>query len=138
AAQIHGECVRGAHFWATYRLLTSRMPDEASIRAQRVRETTMDGLIERQLLLADAKRLGISVGDEDINAELRSGRVHVSFPAARMQGAMRSLGVAPGGTLFVPFTDKSGKPSIDLYKRRVTETTHLSEVEFREYQKLEI
>jgi len=138
AATVHGECAKEQHFWATYRLLTMRMPDEASIKAQRIRETTMDGLIERQLLLSEAKRLGITVGEEDVNSELASGRIHVSFPAARMMSAMQSLRVAPGGTVYVPFTDKSGKPSIEMYKRRVSDITHLSEVEFREYQKEEI
>ncbi len=137
AATIHGACVPGSHFNATLRLLSSRMRNDAQFRAQRIRESTMNGLVERQLLLEDAKRLGIGVSDDDITAALRAGFVHISFPGDRIQGAMQALGLSPAGTLYLPFTNKDGKLSPDTYRKFVNDQTNLSEIEFREYQRQE-
>ena len=96
AATVHGACVPAGHFTATLRLLASLpgLRNDSAFRSQRIRESTMNGMIERQLLLEDAKRLGISVSEDDVTTELRSGFIHISFPADRMRGAMlKSIGM---------------------------------------------
>ena len=64
--------------------------DDQQIKALRLRETVLQGLIERSLLVQDAKRLGLTVTDQEVREHLFKGLVRVSLPVARADSfAMR-------------------------------------------------
>jgi len=136
AAEVHGQCVKASHFRATYRLTAATL-DPKIIERMDLKKRVMDALIERELLLAEAKRLEISVSEEEVTRELASGRVRFSLPVARPTADQRSI----SGFVFLrdAFLDKkTQKFSPENYKRTVTERTLLSEEEFRDFERLEL
>lgn len=139
AAEVLGQCLRGTHFWASYRLIAPRGASDAFVKQVRLKESTMDGLVERDLLVADAKRLGIGVGEDEVSKQLVNGRIHVSLPVARMRAMSNALNMREDGVREMSFLDKkTNQFSPDLYRRNVTEVTHLSETDFRDHQRLEL
>ena len=57
-----------------------------------VRGKVLDGLIERELLVLDAARLGIKISDDELSAELRAGHVYFSLPVAAPPLRSRPMG----------------------------------------------
>jgi peptidyl-prolyl cis-trans isomerase D len=101
------------------------------------------------LLNEDAKRLGITVSDEDLNAELTSGRMHISAPVAPMKLADGTsvepakvfpyLGLGPDMVRYWPVKNKqTGKFDLKTYERDVRSVAKMSPQEFRTYQKEEL
>ncbi len=139
AAEILGQCLRGTHFWASYRLIAPRGASDAFVKQVRLKESTMDGLVERDLLVADAKRLGVGVSEDEVSRELVNGRIHVSLPVSRMRAMSNALNMREDGVRELSFLDKkTNQFSPDLYRRNITEVTHLSETDFRDHQRLEL
>ncbi len=139
AADVLGACVRGTHFWASYRLISPRGASDAFVKQVRLKESTMEGLIERELLVNDAKRLGVGVSEDEVSRELVNGRIHVSLPVLRMRSMSNALNMREDGVREVSFTDKkSNQFSPDAYRKTVTEITHLSETDFRDHQRAEL
>lgn len=143
AVEVRGSGIPSTEFWAAYRLLAPPNADAARLRAMGLRRLTAEGLYERWLLNEDAKRLGITVSDEDINAELVSGRAHVSLPADKMRQVGYSLGLSfsPDGEL-LRFLDVRNRQTKKFdqkrYERDVRARTKLSPSDYREFQKKEI
>src|SRR5271155_5385952 len=81
AARIRGRCISPKDFGAAYRML---MPQRSQTLSRRLnlKKLALDGLIERELLVDEANRLGISVTDNEVTDMLYSGFVRVSVPAA--------------------------------------------------------
>jgi peptidyl-prolyl cis-trans isomerase D len=139
AAEIHGKCIRSGHFWAAVRLLAPRGAESEQLRRLRVRNMALDGLVERELLVADAKRLGVSVGEDDLTRELRAGRIRVSLPSSTPPSLPMYLGMQEAGIRQMRFLDrKTNKFSPEVYKRDVTDISRLSETDFREFQREEL
>ena len=139
AAEVMGRCVRTTHFWAGYRVLAPGA-DSNMAKQMRLRQVALDGMIERELLIAEGKRLGISVSEDELSRELVAGRLRASLPAAASQLLSYNLQL-PNGVRYwrERFVDrKTQKFSPEQYKKAVTELTHLSEPEFREYQRGEL
>ncbi|MFO0552284.1 MAG: peptidylprolyl isomerase [Polyangiaceae bacterium] len=134
AAHVLGNCVKVSHFWASYNLLRAGV-DQGSADRLQLKQKTLDGLIERELLLAEAKRLGISVSDEEVTKELYAGRIRFSVPSS-----MPAQQAGPGMRILRnEFLDKKTKKfSPEQYKKAIAQLTRLSEVEFRDFQKEEI
>lgn len=133
AADVLGTCIRASHFWASYRLLAPRGSDLDDAQKRKLKELTLEGLIERELLLGEAKRMGIGVSDEELSKELFAGRLRASVPA---KAPPQMVGMVNYREHFLD--RKTKKFSADVYKRIVTELTYLSETDFREYQKQEL
>ncbi len=93
------------------------------------------GLVERELLRADAERVGLDVSPEAVDELLRDGIAHFSFAAAvapRLYGTQttfRPLPVRPEG---------SEKFDFDRYQRILQSLTGQSPREFKEFQRREI
>ena len=81
AARVRGRCIDPKDFGAAYRILMPSRSAETSRRLN-LKRVALDGLIERELLDDEAKRLGISVTDDEVTDQLYSGFVRVSVPAA--------------------------------------------------------
>lgn len=139
AAEVRGSCIRAAHFTASYRLLAPRNADAARLRSMRLKTQTLDGLIERQLLADDARRLGLGVSEEDLTKELATGRFRVSLPAEKMRQYGYALGLAEDGVRLVPVADKkSGAFDTKTYEKQVRTLAHMAPPDFRDYQREEI
>lgn len=134
AIEIEGDCITTAHWTSAYRLLARRLApgaDADRLRAERFRPRTTNGLIERWLLNKDAKRLGITVSDEELTESLGKGRAYASLPAA--EGLPTAL--------IVPLNvenRQTKKFDSKQYEREVRVMTQLSPPEFRDFQRQEL
>jgi peptidyl-prolyl cis-trans isomerase D len=139
AAEVRGTCIRDNHFMASYRLLAPGNADGARLRSMRLKTQTMDGLVERQLLADDARRLGLGVSEEDISRELSAGRFRVSLPAEKIRQYGYALGLSEDGVRLVQVTDrKTGQFDPKSYEKAVRQRAHMAPPDFREYQREEI
>lgn len=149
AIEVRGACIPTLHFWASYRMMAPRGAEQAMLRQLRMRKMTSEGLVERYLLNEDAKRLGITVSDEDLNAELTAGRMHISAPVAPLKLADGTsvepskvypyLGIGPEMVRLWPVKNKqTGKFDLKTYERDVRSVAKMSPQEFRGYQKEEL
>ncbi len=128
AAQVRGRCVSGRDFRTTLSIVVGGR-DEAWAKQSGVRGKVLDGLIERELLVMDAARLGISISDDELSAELRSGHVLFSLPASELfDGA--------GTSISMP-TKVDGKFDEKTYNRSLRSYVGRSQQEFREMQEVE-
>jgi hypothetical protein len=73
----------------------------------------LEGLIERELLAAEARRLGLTVSEEEVSDSIYHGFVHVSLPSDNLQ-LQQNLGIADG-KIKVGFQDpKTKQPMFEL------------------------
>lgn len=81
ALELKGDCIDPKEYYAAFGLVMPRGADPRAARQLGLHKKVLDGLVERELLVAEAKRLGITASAEDVEAELLNGRSHVSLPA---------------------------------------------------------
>ncbi len=159
AARVRGRCIDPKDFSGAYRMLMPYRSSEAS-RKLNLKRVALDGLIERELLDDEAKRLGISVTEDEITDQLYSGYVRASVPAAdptvaqsviqeMYQSYARAQMVPPDiaqahfndrdTAIPVDFRDSKTK-SFDLkvYERKVRAMSNRSTSEFRQEQAREL
>src|SRR5450432_2112393 len=80
AIEIKGACLDPKEYYAAFGLVT-RGIDPRGVRQLGLHKKVVDGLVERELLVAEAERLGVSASEADVEGELFNGRAHVSLPA---------------------------------------------------------
>ena len=147
AIEIHGNRIPSTHFWAAYRLAAGPF-DQTATKKMGLRRLVTDGLIERFILNEDAKRLGITVSDDELTRELVKGRAYVSLPADKereMGAALMLLGQrqwsVEWATPFRPMPVKNAKTKVfevKAYDKAVKTMTKLSQEDFREFQRQEM
>jgi peptidyl-prolyl cis-trans isomerase D len=147
AIEIQGSCVPATHFTAAYRLIGGGF-DSSYLKSMSVRRHVTDGLIERHLLHEDAKRLGVSVSDDEITAEIARGRAYVSLPADKERQLAFYLGLLapqPQRAVWeVPFRTLQVKnPKTKSFDAKTAEKTirnitKLSPTDFRDFMKQEM
>ncbi|HWZ87370.1 MAG TPA: peptidylprolyl isomerase, partial [Polyangiaceae bacterium] len=93
ALEIKGSCIDPKDYYAAYGLVVPRGVDPKASRQLGLRKKVLDGLVERELLVGDAERLGISVSETEVEDELFNGRAHVSLPAADGEKLSYQLGL---------------------------------------------
>ena len=98
-----------------------------------------DAIVERELLVAEADRLGIGVGKDEFNEQIHSGFARLSLPTDL------EVKLAYGTQMYSPFVvklgelfDAKGEFDIKNYKTKVWHAVELSEADFREEQTREI
>lgn len=147
AATIDGECVTPKDFYAEFGLIVPRGLSQKQVKTYSLRRHVLDGVIERELLVGEAHRLGIGVDEEEAKAELRLGRAHVSLPGAealRLGFMLDLVGADETGiTKFLvrdlPVLDaKTGEVDDDLYARVVRSMSNRSPKEFLKMQEREL
>jgi peptidyl-prolyl cis-trans isomerase D len=151
AIKVHGTCLGRKEFFASYGLIVPQGVPAKQIKAMRLPDMVVDGLIERELLVHEASKLGIGVGDDDLDAELTQGRAHISLPAAAsdMLGARLGLCVpnpltyacAPGTHTFRILPVKraqDGRFDSKIYERVVRTYTNRGPKQFRDMQTREV
>ncbi len=158
-ARVRGRCIDPKDFASAYRILMPRRSAEQSRRLN-LKRVALDGLVERELLGDEAKRLGISVKDEEVTEQLFSGFIRVSVPAADptlAQSILREMyqGYAQAGLVsqevaLAHFNDRDTAIPVDFrdpktkmfdmkaYERAVRNLSNRSTTEFREEQAREL
>ncbi len=146
AVEIQGDCIPYEHFLASYRMLAPPNADDEQLKLLRVKETVVQGLIERWLLNQDAKRLGLTVTEKDVRSYLFRGLVRVSLPVSRedsfstrlsMNGLpMLGLPEGPARRLYVQ-DRKTGRFDSKNFKSQMRRLTNMTMTGFTEYQKSE-
>jgi peptidyl-prolyl cis-trans isomerase D len=136
------------------------MGNRAASRKMNLKKVALDGLVERELLGDEGKRLGIGVTDKELTDQLYAGYVRVSVPAAdpkiaqqilgeMYQGYQRSGEVSPevaqahfnDRDTAIPedFRDPKTKVfDMKVYERKVRNLSNRSTTEFREEQGREL
>jgi peptidyl-prolyl cis-trans isomerase D len=138
AAEVGGVCISAAWFWASYRLMAANA-NPSKLSAVGFRRRVADGLIEAWLLNQDASRLGITVADDDVRAEIAKGRAHVSLPAADTYSLGGSLGLGEEMVRLIPVkSPKTKQFDRKVYEKEVPSRTHLSVKDFLDYQRVEL
>lgn len=138
-AEIKGSCISANSFWAAYRLLTYRGGDAARLKAMGLRRQTAEGLVEQWVLNQDAKRLGITVSDDDVSAEIFAGRAHVSLPVEKARQLAYALGISEDMVSPLAVKDrKTKKFDAKTAEKDIRQRTRLSATEFRDMQKQEL
>jgi peptidyl-prolyl cis-trans isomerase D len=150
AIEVFGECIDPKDFNASLALVIPRGVEGKKIRELGLRKHAAEGLVERELLMQEAKRLGIAIGDDEIDEELQNGRVRVSLPAAEGTLPMQLQLCRPNETSSaceVPFesmrllpvkSTQTGAFDYKIYERVVRNATNRSPKEFREMQRREL
>jgi peptidyl-prolyl cis-trans isomerase D len=147
AARVDGECVTPKDFYAEMGLVVPRGVAPKQVKALGLRRHVLDGVVERELLVTEAQRLGVSIDEEAAKQELRLARAHASLPAAQALrlGYMLDLvaadenGISRDLVRELPILDaKTQEVDDDLYARVVRSMTNRSPKEFLKMQQREL
>ena len=93
AIELKGSCVDPKDYYASFGLIVPRGVDPKAARRLELHKKVLDGLVERELLVGEAERLGISVSEAEVEDELFNGRAHVSLPADDAEKLSYQLGL---------------------------------------------
>lgn len=146
AVEVGKLCVPPKEFHAAFRLLTSIGLNDNAVKSLNLREQVAVGLAEREVLVEEARRLGIGTSEKDIDDELLEGRTRVSLPADGAERLAMSLamcvnaegGCAPGTIGLRAITVKqAGTFDLELYKRTVRVVSGRSPAQFKKMQQSE-
>jgi peptidyl-prolyl cis-trans isomerase D len=158
-SKVRGRCISPKDFQASYRVLMPSRSQSAS-RRMNLRKVALDGLIERELLDDEAKRLGIAVTDAEVTEQLYAGYVRVSVPAADPHVAQSIItemfqsygraGLVPQDIAMAHIGERDTAIPVDFrdpktklfdmkeYERKVRNLSNRSTAEFREEQSREL
>ncbi len=141
AAKVRGACIEPKAHRAAYRLVFSRgAPGMKQAQASRF---VLEGLVERELLIGEAERLGLTVSEDEITDSIFKGDIYVSLPSDN-PAVGRQVGfdnghvnvdqVVPNG-----YKNKESKQfDMKVYERTVKQLVNRSPSEFREWQAREL
>ncbi|MFC1641235.1 peptidylprolyl isomerase [Myxococcota bacterium] len=153
ALKVHGYCVDTKEYQAAQALVVPPGADPKWIRQQRLDRYVMEGLIERELLHAEADRTGLNLGEKELNDELELGRMRVSLPVNQARSLSGRLGLCrvtdsrnpqcvPGTDLGVRLlrvkSSKTDRFDYKIYERTIRIATNRSAREFKEMQHREL
>ena len=138
---VKGHCVNPKSYKAAYRLLIPRDPQgnllTARARSMQLGKVTADGLVERELLMSEADRIGVRATPDEVDNEILSGFIHVSIPSDNPYLAS-SLRVGDG-KIYAGFKDQKTKQfDYKVYERSIRMLTGKSATEFKEEQEREL
>ena len=152
AVEYDRHCVDAKEYYAAHGMLVPRQVDAKASKKYSLNKKVLDGLVERELLVAEAKKLGLQVGEDALEADLMAGRVRASLPAEVMTEFSAMLGLCPPSNsgyscaagseypvrqLQVQRTE--GEPfDYKLYERQVRMMTNRGPKEFKEMQEREL
>jgi peptidyl-prolyl cis-trans isomerase D len=129
--RVDKSCVAPRDFTAAFQMSVRPDLTPKELRRLQIRKMLLDGLVDRELLLAEARRLGISISEEKVDAELALGRFRFSMPAER-EGQLPTLTYM---NVRHPETDAF---NYEIYQRVVRNVARMSTKDFKTYQTLEL
>ena len=95
AVAFDGYCVDAKEYYAAHGMIVPRERRAKVSKKYAFNKQVLDGLVERELLVAEAKKLGLGVGEDALEADLMAGRVRASLPADSMAELSLMLGLCP-------------------------------------------
>lgn len=141
AARVRGSCIEPKAHRAAYRLIFAR--GTPGMRQAVASRFVLEGLIERELLVGEADRLGLTVSEDEITDSIFRGNIYVSLPADN-PAVGRQMGFDEGRVLvdhLIPggYKNKDTKEfDLKVYERTVKQLANRSPSEFREWQAREL
>jgi peptidyl-prolyl cis-trans isomerase D len=152
AVSFDGYCVDAKEYYAAHGMIVPRGIESKVSKQMGLNKKVLDGLIERELLVAEADKLGLRVGEEALEEDLMAGRVRASLPAESLPDFAFRLGLCPAsnaGYGCAPGADypvrqlqvkrTEGEPfDYKLYERQVRLLTNRGPKEFKEMQEREL
>ena len=136
-ATVKGWCIGPKDLQASFRLLAPRDREMTTAQTTQLKKIALDGLVERELLMHEAERLGITVSDGEVTDNIFDGVLHVSVPSDD-PSKVSGLGGADGRR-FANFHDAKSKVFDNkIYERTIKNLVGRSPAEFREEQAREI
>jgi peptidyl-prolyl cis-trans isomerase D len=129
--EVGHRCVPAREFTAAFQLSVRPDLTPKQLKQLQIRKMLLDGLVERELLLAEADRLGVSIGDDKVDAELALGRFHFSLPAARE-------GQLPMATYVNVRNPQTEAFNFEIYQRAVRNYARMSTKDFKLFQTEEL
>lgn len=159
AARVRGRCIDPKDFSSAYRILMPTRSTEMS-RRMNLKRVALDGLVERELLDDEAKRLGIGVTETEVTDELYAGYVRASLPSAdptvaqsilqEMYQSYARAGLVSQEVALAHFNDRDTAIPVDfrdpktrtfsmkIYERQVRNLSNRSTTDFRSEQTREL
>jgi peptidyl-prolyl cis-trans isomerase D len=141
AARVKGHCITPKDHLAAYRILIPRNEQgelmTAKAKQMGLLRIALDGRVERELLVSDADRLGLTVTDDEITDSIYDGFIRISIPSdkASLGGYLR----VQGGKIYAGFRDPKTKQfDLKVYERTIKAAMGRSPTEFREEQGREL
>src|SRR5258706_10735522 len=95
AVAYDGYCVDAKEYFAAHGMIVPRQVEPNVSKKYGFRKKVLDGLVERELLVAEASRLGLRVSEDALEADLMAGRVRASLPAEGLSELSALLGLCP-------------------------------------------
>ncbi|RYZ03254.1 MAG: hypothetical protein EOO73_28645 [Myxococcales bacterium] len=152
AVSYDGYCVDAKEYYAAHGLIVPRGVEPKVSKKYQFNKRVLDGLVERELLVAEAKKLNLGVGEDALETDLMAGRARASLPADSMAELSPMLGLCPpagGGYSCAPGSDypvrqvavrrTEGEPfDYKVYEREVRLRTNRGPKEFKEMQEREL
>ncbi len=143
AATVRGECIEPSDHKAAFMMLVpfdehgARLIGKA--KQMHIPQIALDGLIERELLIDEAKRIGLTATEDEVTDAIISGFLRVSIPADKPELQV-SLQAYDGKRYFgFWFRDPKTKEFDEkVYRRNLKNLVNQSEVEFRNFEEREI
>jgi peptidyl-prolyl cis-trans isomerase D len=141
AAKVRGYCVEPKAHRAALKIVASR--GNLGMKQAVASRFVLEGMIERELLIGEAERLGLTVSEDEITDSVFRGNIYMSLPSDTPMAA-RQLGFENGHTpvdRLVPggFKNKETKQfDMKVYERVLKQLVNRSPQEFREWQAREI
>lgn len=140
-AKVSGWCITPKDHSAAYRILIPHGQNGELLtkraKSMGLPKIALDGLVERELLIKEADRLGLAVSDDEITDSIFNGVIQVSVPSDNPALAY-SLGVQDGKK-FANFRDsKTKRFDLKVYRRAIKALMGRSETEFRDEQGREL
>jgi peptidyl-prolyl cis-trans isomerase D len=140
-ARVRGNCIEPKAHRAAYRLAFAR--GTPGMRQATASRFVLEGMIERELLIGEAERLGLTVSEDEITDGIFRGDIYVSLPSDN-PAVGRQLGFEDGKTnvdQLIPngYKNKDTKQfDLKVYERTVKQLVNRSPSEFREWQTREL
>ena len=152
AVAYDGYCVDAKEYYAALGMIVPHGVEPKVSKKYGFRRKVLDGLVERELLVAEANKLGLRVSEDALEEDLMAGRVRASLPADGMSELSAMLGLCPpsnsgyacaAGAEFpvrqVSVRKTEGEPfDYKVYERQVRMLTNRGPKEFKEMQQREL
>lgn len=132
AARVHGKVITTGDFEAAYALGNFGQYPPETQRSLRLRENVLQGLIERDLLAREARRMGFSLNEEDVWRRI------ADEGTAFLTLSVDAPGHLPQGEIPIPVQDETGQFDPETTKRFVQFYLRRNVGEFAEAQREEL
>ncbi len=100
-------------------------------KAMKLRETVVDGLIERELLCRAAREAGLTVDDEDVEDSLLANKLF-------MTTSVHAIGGSSSGSIPIDFTKDDGSFDFETFRMFVNNRFRMTFTSFKQQQTQEM